>query len=530
MTLVPNTSFILLLATAVTSGLSALTLWRRRQIPGGDALALMTFGVCAWTLVASFEAGASSLAAKILFSKLEYVGSGSVSILLLVFALRHAGLSDWLTRRRLALVGMIPVINLALVFSNDWHGLLWTGFSPGPPGSNQIVYHHGPIFFAIVAALYALVLPATIVLARTAIRESKTHRRQAVAILVAGAAPWVGTVLYMANIEPLAGFNLIPMSFAVTGIALSLSVVGLGHFDLVPVARSALVENMSDAVLALDAQGVIIDVNEAAERLLAAAPGRLVGRTDGDALSAWPSILELARSEEPTRGEALLDEEPLRYVDVRVTPLRFHRGHPSARLVVLRDITPRYRAEREARHANERLREQLDEIEHLHEELREQAIRDPLTSLFNRRYLQETLPREIARAARDGTQLALLLLDVDGFKSINDTAGHPAGDAILKSLGGLLAALTRKGDMACRYGGDEFALVLPNTSLQSAALRADEIRARFAEEADRLGGASISVGVAAFPRNGPTEEDVLKAADRALYVAKASGRDRVRTA
>jgi len=529
MTLVPNASFVLLLVASGLCGIVSLLLWRRRRIPGGGTLALMMLAVCEWTLVAALEAGASELPAKILFSKLEYVGSGSAAFLVLLFALQYAERARWLSGWRLALLGTVPVINLALVFTNDWHHLVWIGFSERAAGSLQIVYHHGPAFYAIVAALYLLVLPATVVLIRTALRRSKVHRRQALAIVAATAAPWIGTALYLARLEALAGFNIIPMSFAVSGQILALSIVGLRHFDVIPIARSALVESMRDPVLVIDPGGAVVDANPIAERVLGRGR-RLVGQTASEVFSAWPKILGLCRSDEPVRGEALISEEPLRYVDARVTPLRYGRGPIYGRLIVLRDISLRYGAERDLQQANEQLQDQLDEIERLHEELRDQAIRDPLTELHNRRYLQETLPREIARADRDGAPLALILLDVDRFKQVNDTAGHQAGDAVLRAVGRLLRETTRRGDVACRFGGDEFAVVLPNTSLDAAAQRAEEIRRRLAVEADPFGRATISGGIAVYPQHGSSDEAIVRAADRALYAAKSSGRNTVRTA
>lgn len=166
------------------------------------------------------------------------------------------------------------------------------------------------------------------------------------------------------------------------------------------------------------------------------------------------------------------------------------------------------------------------------EELRAQAIRDPLTGLFNRRYMEESLGRELHRALRNQQPLGVLMLDLDHFKRFNDAAGHPAGDALLKELGALLQHRTRKEDIACRYGGEEFTVILPGMAVEMARRRAEELRegmkgAEVQHRGQSLGPVTLSVGVAAAPDHGATTEEILQAADEALYQAKAEGRDRV---
>jgi len=161
-----------------------------------------------------------------------------------------------------------------------------------------------------------------------------------------------------------------------------------------------------------------------------------------------------------------------------------------------------------------------------------QSIRDPLSGLFNRRYMEETLERELSRAGRERRPLSLVLLDIDQFKRFNDTFGHEAGDAVISSLGGLLRGLLRGGDVPCRYGGEEFVLILPEASLQDAQRRAEEIREAIRglqiPHAGRiLGPISCSMGVAACPEHGTRGVALLRAADAALYRAKREGRDQV---
>jgi diguanylate cyclase (GGDEF)-like protein/PAS domain S-box-containing protein len=167
----------------------------------------------------------------------------------------------------------------------------------------------------------------------------------------------------------------------------------------------------------------------------------------------------------------------------------------------------------------------------LRETLRAQAIRDPLTGLFNRRYLEETLERELNRAKRKDRPLSLIMLDVDHFKRFNDQYGHPAGDDLLKSFGKILMARGRRDDVICRYGGEEFLLILPECGMEDAGQIAEAIRldamTLWIQSAKSEPVVSISAGVASYPENGASSHTLIASADRALYQAKANGRNRV---
>ena len=168
----------------------------------------------------------------------------------------------------------------------------------------------------------------------------------------------------------------------------------------------------------------------------------------------------------------------------------------------------------------------------LREELRHQSIRDPLTGLFNRRALEEVLARDLRRAERNQLPVGVVILDLDHFKQFNDTFNHEAGDVVLRELGAFLTDHIRGGDLACRFGGEEFVLILPETSLEDACHRAEEIREGIRSLAvtyhgQALGTVTASFGVAAFPEHGMTTSELLRAADKAMYNAKAGGRNRV---
>lgn len=169
----------------------------------------------------------------------------------------------------------------------------------------------------------------------------------------------------------------------------------------------------------------------------------------------------------------------------------------------------------------------------LREKLHDMAIHDSLTGVFNRRYMEEYFKHEIYRAARKGISIGVIILDLDHFKTVNDTLGHEAGDIVLKEIGMFLSNKIRKSDIVCRIGGDEFVIIMPEEPLEVTIERAEELNKEFkllqktGEEKKLLENVTLSFGVAAFPTHGATSDEVLKAADQALYTAKDKGRDQV---
>ncbi len=168
----------------------------------------------------------------------------------------------------------------------------------------------------------------------------------------------------------------------------------------------------------------------------------------------------------------------------------------------------------------------------LREELRQQSVRDVLTGLFNRRYMEETLDRELSRAARYNESVAVAICDLDRFKDFNDIFGHDAGDLLLREVAGVMTANVRQSDVVCRLGGEEFVVILPGANLDIAWTRLETIRKQVQSISlnhrnRTLDRVTISSGLAAFPKDGASSEDLLHAADKALYRAKREGRNRV---
>lgn len=272
-----------------------------------------------------------------------------------------------------------------------------------------------------------------------------------------------------------------------------------------------------------------IEVNPAFEKVSGMPREKLIGKRAKEVLqSGDDDWLEQF-------GSVALTGQPKRYEKFSQKTCRWfatdsYSPAPGKFAVVTQEITERKQMEIALTKANIELREKYEEISLLQEKLREQAVRDPLTGLHNRRYLDETLQREVARAKRESYTLCVILIDLDFFKKVNDTYGHLAGDEVLKTFGRLLHDHARAGDVACRYGGEEFMLMLPKMPTETAIARANTLREKFAATKIAFGEAEISttlsIGIAIFPQHGSTSDELTNNADQALYVAKSEGRNR----
>jgi len=283
-----------------------------------------------------------------------------------------------------------------------------------------------------------------------------------------------------------------------------------------------LFEAAQDGILILDARtGAITDVNPFLIKMLGYSREELVEKKLWEVgafkdLEASQQAFEALQKNEYIRYEDLpLKAKSGRLVDVEFVSNVYLVGEEKVIQCNIRDITERKQAQ-DALLKNQAL-------------LREQSVRDHLTGLFNRRYMEETLERELLRAIRKDLSLGVIMVDMDELKRFNDMWGHAAGDEILRELGNLLFRQVRGEDIACRYGGDEFILILPDASLEVALERAQRI-SEYAQdfqlqfEGKRLEAVTLSIGVAVFPEHGATSMGILRAVDAALYRAKREGR------
>ena len=200
-------------------------------------------------------------------------------------------------------------------------------------------------------------------------------------------------------------------------------------------------------------------------------------------------------------------------------------------LGIFRDISEQKLASLAIENININLQSKLEEIQELQKTLEEQAIHDPLTKVYNRRFFDEAFEKELSRSKRSSKPLCIIMIDIDHFKRINDHFGHAVGDQVLRNFGELLIKKTRKSDVVCRYGGEEFIILFVEADEICLLDRADEIRKDFRkmclDDPDLQMDVTISIGVSCYPKHGEDTRELILKADRALYDAKENGRNQV---
>jgi diguanylate cyclase (GGDEF)-like protein/PAS domain S-box-containing protein len=506
-----------------------LLAWRR-VAPGSLALKGMLLGMFIWASAYAILWAVIPPGLKVFWLKVIFIGVVMVPGFFLLFTLLITHRDHWITFRNLVLLFIEPVLMLGIV----WFAPQFVFDSVAPAmkdGYHVLEIQRGLWFWINTTYSYALILFAFSLLAVSYRNANPFFKKQYLMILLGSLIPFTFNLYSQTRNVVFGELDYTPVAFGISGFIYAYAIFRHRFMDVIPIARSHLIEKMSDGVLVLDTQGRIVDVNPAMKTFLDEEPASFLGKNVSDTLNIWTESTEHLLTGLETRTEIRLPHKPSRYLDLRVTPLYDGDQHLNGRLIIFRDVTDRKEVEKDLRHAMDRLQTQLIEIGLLQSQLREQAIRDALTNLFNRRYLEETLERELARAAREGYPLCIVMMDIDHFKNVNDTYGHEAGDLVLKSLAETVTKQSRQGDFVCRFGGEEFVLVMPNISIEIARERVGSLHRSISSLYIPFGrfnlNITMSMGISWYPKHGETKETLLRAADRALYSAKNAGRNRV---
>ena len=384
---------------ALFAGLTSLALsflaWRRRPLPGAAPFALMMLAAGEWSFFYALELQSLVLESKVLWAKFEYLGIVAVPLCWLSFVLVYTGRARWLSRRNVILLSFVPVLTLSLVWTNGFHGLIWRDLRlviADRLTMLQVTYGLG--FWIHASYSYFLLLLSTILLIPAFTRAWVLYRQQALVLLGGVLIPWVGNFLYLAGIGPTRSIDLTPLGFTVVGLLFAGGLLRLHLLDIVPIARDAMIEGMSDAVIVADARDRIVDINPAAQQLLGRPRAEVFGSSFSELLPDQPELVarylyvSVAHAEiEIGRGEGS------RHFDLRISPLHGRGTQLVGRVVVLRDISARKQMERALQRLNEELEQRVSdrtaELSQSNQQLRQE--------IAERKHVEEALRRSEER-------------------------------------------------------------------------------------------------------------------------------------
>lgn len=325
--------FILLNTIILCVGVAFFS-WRRKETSGDRYFMLLVISVGFWTACTLGEYLAPNSDQKIVWALIAYPAIVNVSPFWFLFTANFTRKDEWLTVSRRVLLWIIPVITVVLVFTNSYHHLIWADIIPitSDPGS-PLDYHHGYFFWVYALYSYLLLLVGTFWLVRMAVQSQSVFKKQ-VFILVAGAViPWVSNALYLLKINPWPGLDLTPVAFALTGAFMFYGLLRFRMFDLTPVARDAIFEKLIDAILVINNENIIIDVNPTASTLIGLAPQAVIGKPVREVLAPWSRYLDRYRNSLEVQDEVMIDDNM--WIAVRVSPLPDHNHKTGGRIIVI---------------------------------------------------------------------------------------------------------------------------------------------------------------------------------------------------
>ncbi len=346
---------VLLIVNACTAIVLAFFGWSRGLNRGARPFALLMLAVAEWSLTRALEAAAVGDVVKIFWAKWEYFGIASVGLLWLVFAIEFTQKKGWLTRRRLVLLTILPVITVGMAFTNDLHGLIWSSIAPGSVlGYNLLVYSHGPWFWLAVAYNYTVFIVGTVLLLKAFRYYTKLYRLQAVLIVIAALLPVTGNALYISGLSPLPGLDLTHFGFTAAALIFSMTVFRYRIFDLQSFARDVVVEEMDDGFIVMDETNRIVDLNPAAARLFGSPAFLSLGMSVEQVAVTWSGLTAPLDDGDDANTEIILGDRTFR---VGSSPVADKGGRMRGQVLSIVDVTREREAREIIRKSEERFRD-----------------------------------------------------------------------------------------------------------------------------------------------------------------------------
>lgn len=513
--LISNYIVVVSISGVLSALLALFAYYMRTDFAGTKPFIYSSFFSAVYTFGFALELSGNTLQEIGFWIKVEYLGLPFIAPSSLIMIMYFVGLERLVTKKLLTLLFSIPCISVLLVWTNEYHHLFYKSMLLREDTSTALIdIVMGPWYIVHGSMTFGCMLAGMCLILWQWNRMKRVYRRQMITIFIGQFLPALGAFLYLIDMTPYQ-MDPVPIIMSVTSTLYIWAILSRGMLTAAPIARENLFESMRDGVLVTDRSDMLIDYNRAAAEMLEGLDTSAIGHPLAQLfLPAGQDAVDYVMNADPLlSGERELAWNlggNLCYYQVRSSPVLKKDGSLAGRMIMLIDVTERTL---------------------LQEKLQQLATTDSLTGIYNRTRFMELSRALLQDASMSQTPVSIILLDIDFFKSINDRYGHQYGDMALQHIVGVCRRHTREGDVFGRYGGEEFVMCLPGTSLMQAALLSEAIRNDIERSAMyTLSGAvnvTASFGVAESFRSNLSLEELLSEADHALYTSKRNGRNAV---
>lgn len=484
--------------------------WPRRSTPGAIPLILISVSLIFWVAGYLLEYFSPSLETKLFTWNISYIGMVTLPVLSVIFASYFTNKTGWLTSSRIILLLIIPAITLILQWTKPFHSLMYYDIQLITDNQFLVVSKQYGIWFWIDWLYnYILVITSMVMLIYRLFRPPQLYMDQAIYLITGVVVPVIANIIYVLHLSPGPHVDWTPCAFTVTALALTLAITRHHFLDIVPVARDSVIEMLSEGFIVLDDNEHIIDLNKGMLLIAGKDCKDLMGKPLPDIiLNQLNREYQYAANNECKTEISLKNRDKLAYYSVHSCPLHKSSLRNYGRIMVFHDITERKIIEETIRHT---------------------AYYDPLTGLANRTLFSDRAGMALEECKRHSRKMAILIIDFDKFKMVNDTYGHSTGDLVLKGLSKRISCAVRKVDTVSRLGGDEFLVLMPEIAGEeittSVARRIiDLVSSPFIFDGHDV-SVTISVGITVYPDDATDVDTLIKFADIAMYKAKQNGRN-----
>lgn len=485
---------------------------KKNKSKGAITFMWLMIAMAVYSLGYAFEILFNSLPEILISIKFEYIGLSLIPTLWIILSLQYTGHEKVINSRIKYMFFIVPIITLVMIMTNNMHHLFFVSSSLHPSGIHLFVMKPGLWYWVNILYSAIAIITGDIIYLVTLIKSAPIFRKQLAILLLGSLFPLAILFVYLVGNNP----SVLDLNIFSTILSAPLFILAIYKFKflgIIPVNRDKVFEGIKDGIIVLDNQNNIIDYNISSQQIFNEINKKVLGTPSELLFSSYPPMMDCIKNSSETDTQLLIKKNNnSNYYNVEVSVIYTNGRQFIGKVIFVKDITEQYL---------------------LVDKLNKYATIDDLTGAYNSRYFMELSEIEFSRAKRYNYPISYIMLDIDHFKSINDTYGHDAGNYILSNIANTCIDFIRSSDIFGRYGGEEFSIFLPETSSESAfnlAKRLCNVISKTNLEYDGINmKVTASFGVAGLKsvKKDDSLIDLFRNADRALYEAKDNGRNQV---